>query len=153
MDNKKNVTRWVPLRLLIDELERRGYRLLEFTDKVCVLKSPRPATHSVVVTASGTQLPDMLVRSILHDEPIDAEEIIDAVDRRTRDMDVEQQDQLFKIDLEAATEILETTPHPPARRSHQDLKVAAEILERIESEEISGTEPTDVSENLDKYLY
>ena len=59
----------------------------------------------------------------------------------------------FEIDVEAALRILRTTPHSPAHRSPEDLKAAAEILERIKTSEFSGDEPTDVSENLDEYIY
>ena len=56
------------------------------------------------------------------------------------------------FDLYAALLVLKTTPRPRANRSNEDLSVARKILAAIDFEVLSGTEPTDLSENLDEYI-
>ncbi len=57
------------------------------------------------------------------------------------------------IDVEAAMKILESPPTQPANRSPEDVEAAFRITEEIDSVELSESEPTDASENLDKYVY
>ena len=64
-----------------------------------------------------------------------------------------EEERRFEIDLAAALRILETTPHPRAHRSDEDLRAAADILERVEATESNGEEPKDASQNVDKYIY
>lgn len=54
-----------------------------------------------------------------------------------------------------AIEFLRTAPHKPANRTPEDIRRLLAVIEQIEAEAAAtGVEgPTDVSENLDQYLY
>ena len=58
----------------------------------------------------------------------------------------------LRVDVEAALRVLETPPDRRAYRSAEDLLAAADILRQINSEAVTGAEPTDLSENLDDYI-
>ena len=91
--------------------------------------------------------------TVKRQESLWVENFITHIEKRLRERSALTQEKPFQIDVEAAVRILETTPHPRAYRSPEDLKAAAEILERIRSAEFSDDVPTDVSENLDEYIY
>ena len=145
----------VPVHLLIEEMKSRGYALIERTATVCVLEPADPNGHAVVFPGSDPYLSDALVRHVLRDEPVDADEIIDAVCRRIRmeEADRDQEEQPFKIDVDAALRVLETTPHPRHRLDPQTKGRVRELLEKVDSEEGTATGIADASENLDKYIY
>ncbi len=154
MDKEKGTNGPVQIRALIEEMERRGYELLELTTTLCVLRPRDPRGRRITVPTSASQLSEDAVRSVLREELLlDPEEILDAIHQRAQELEAEREDHSFKIDVAAAIKILQTTPHSPARRSPEDLKAAVKILKRIEAAAFRGDEPTDVSENLDKYLY
>lgn len=145
----------VPVHLLIEEMKSRGYALIERTVRVCVLEPADPNGHAVVFPASDPYLSDALVRHVLRDEPVDADEIIDAVCRRIRieEADRDQEEQPFKIDVEAALRVLETTPHPRHRLEPETKRRVQELLDKVDSEDVTGAGLTDASENHDKYIY
>ena len=145
------INSWVPINLLVETMQSQGYRLLDSEPSVFLLSHPNRGTHVVGFPAGATELPDVLIRYMLKDEP-DARLLMDAVDRRMEKAAAEETEG-FGIDLNAALSVLETTPHPRANRSNEDLAAAREILAAIDSETLSGTEPVDLSENLDEYIY
>ena len=145
------VNAWMPIKLLVETMQSQGYRLLDSEPSVFLLSHPDRSTHVVGFPAGATELPDVLIRYMLKDEP-DARPLMDAVDRRMEQAGAEETEG-FGMDLEAALRVLETTPHPRANRSREDLVAARKILAAIDSETLSGTEPVDLSENLDEYIY
>ena len=58
-----------------------------------------------------------------------------------------------RMDMEAAIRVLETTPHPRHKLNDETKKRVQEVLDKIDSEKITGKGITDASENLDKYIY
>jgi len=81
------------------------------------------------------------------------EKFVTHVEERLRERTASTQQEPFQIDVEAAIRILETTPHPRHKLSDEALKRVHDILARIDAADIDDSMPTDITENLDEYIY
>ena len=137
----------IPSSALIAELKRRGYEVVEQTVNVCVFRSRDPEGFCVTLPAAGETLSPKMIRNILKDEPVDADEVLSESLRRQDD------DGPLVIDINEAIRVIESTSFKKAHRTPEQLKKINEIMERIKSAPKDVTGVTDASVNLDDYIY
>ena len=132
---------------VIAALKRRGYEVVEQTINVCVFRSRDPDGYCVTLPAAGETLSPKMVRKILKDEPVNADEVVAEALQQLDD------DGPLVIDVDEAVRVLESTHFKKANRTSEQLKKIKEIMERIRSAPKDVTGIIDASVNLDDYIY
>lgn len=91
--------------------------------------------------------------TVKRQEALRVEDFITHIEKRLREGAALTQEKPFQIDVDAAVRTLENTPHPRHKLSDEVLKRVHEILARIDAADIDDSMPTDISENLDEFIY
>lgn len=139
----------VSTQALIDELVNRGYGISETSEGFHIVLSSHVPDVVIEFPINVTELPESVVRNVLSALNIDIDELINSLSPEDGNTD----DQSLSIDVGAAGRTLENTPHPRHKLSDEALKRMREILARIDAVDIDDSMPTDISENLDEYIY
>lgn len=132
-----------------DELVNRGYGISETSEDVHYVYSVFNVRGTIAFPIDVTELPESVVRNVLGALNLDVDELIDSLSFEDGNID----EQSLSIDVGAARKTLENTPHPRHKLSDEALKRMREILARIDAVDIDDSMPTDISENLDEYIY
>ena len=146
MTNKADNHEKIPSSAVIAALKRRGYKIVDQTANVCVFRSHDPEGYCVTLPPVGETLSAKQIRTILKDEPVDANEVVSESVERSGD------DGPLVINEDEVMRILRTTPHKKVARTPEQLERMSEILKGIEEESEQAAERVNVSGNMDDYF-
>lgn len=144
---------WIPVHVFLEEMESRGYRRISQEGGGFVIESP-DSSKRIIVNLRSAELNSIMLSQMLRGLDVGSsafDEIVKGLVRRTRDLGSDDRPHI--LDSEEVLRILKTRPANPARRTPENQKAAKKILERIKAKEFTGDEPSDISENLDRYIY
>ena len=136
----------IPSSAVIAALKRRGYEVVEQTINVCVFRSRDPDGYCVTLPAAGETVSPKMVRKILKDEPVNADEVVAEALQQPDD------DGPLVIDEDEVIKILRNTPHEKVTHTPEQIKRTSAIIQSIEEESNQVDERVNVSENTDEFF-
>ena len=159
MTAAENGSSTVPMNGIVAVMEEREYEVIDHTMHSWVFRSKNPDAYGFTLPSTWKPIPVDMLRYALRSEPLDADEVIEQAFEKAAYYEALRRDR----------ERLDPTPKGitfeeakkkfnigPTRRTPEELKKIQEILDSIDAANKAHRDyatPTDLSENLDYYIY